>query len=194
MQVVYKSIKAFSCRNISNLLKIVFHSHYIYTWLHNRHNIDDHNVWLDDVLKSTYHIKADFLKVIHLVSAEADLPYGFPKTPVPLQPLYLTEGDTAVLPCAATGSPKPTVRWFQSHFPIEFTDPRMKVLPDNSLQIVNLTMRSMGLFECEMSNSVGRRMSQRVGIFVKRKKSKHVYSFLVWTFPYLKVVNPVLSR
>jgi len=104
------------------------------------------------------------------VKEEADLPYGFPKTPVPLQPLYLTEGDTAVLPCAATGSPKPTVRWFQSHFPIEFTDPRMKVLPDNSLQIVNLTMRSMGLFECEMSNSVGRRMSQRVGIFVKRKK------------------------
>ena len=115
-------------------------------------------------------MKVDFLKAMHLflqmlISLMDSQRYQFP-----LQPLFLTEGDTAVLPCAATGSPKPSVRWFQSHLPIEFTDPTMKVLPDNSLQIVNLTLRARGLFECEMSNSVGRRMSQRVGIFVKEKR------------------------
>ena len=98
---------------------------------------------------------------------EDSLPQGFPKITVPPRTLYLTEGDTAVLPCKAIGNPKPKVRWFLSHTPLTFADPRMKMLPDNSLQIVNVTVQSMRLFECEVSNSVGRRISRRVGIFVK---------------------------
>ena len=80
------------------------------------------------------------------------------------------EGETAILTCKATGNPMPKMKWFVSHSPLEFTDPRVKLLPDNSLKIVNVTLRSMGLFECEASNSLGRRMSRRVGIFVKERE------------------------
>ena len=113
---------------------------------------------------------------------EDSLPQGFPTMTVSPRTLYLTEGDTAVLPCKAIGNPKPKVRWFLSHAPLTYTDPRMKMLPDNSLQIVNVTMGSMRLFECEVSNSVGRRISRRVGIFVKEREGVYFIISHLFTF------------
>ena len=101
---------------------------------------------------------------------EAQLPQGFPTITMAPRTVYLTEGETATLPCKVTGNPKPKVTWFLSHSPLNLTHPRIKLLSDNSLQIRNVTLESMGLFECEVSNSLGRRVSQRVGIFVKERE------------------------
>lgn len=104
---------------------------------------------------------------------EADLPPGFPKfTAVPLS-VSPTEGETTAIQCKATGNPPPKIRWFRMHSPLEFPNPKMRILPDNSLQVINVTMKSRSRFGCEISNSIGRRVSRAAGLDVLKRKGMY---------------------
>ena len=72
--------------------------------------------------------------------------------------------------CAATGNPQPQIKWFVSNRPLNLSHPRVSLLSDGSVKIVNVTRTGMGLFECEASNSIGSRVSRRAGIFVKERE------------------------
>lgn len=47
----------------------------------------------------------------------------------------LAEHTTGMLPCDATGSPQPSLKWFFNHNPIQVNSPRFNVLDTGTLQI-----------------------------------------------------------
>eukprot|EP00794_Sanderia_malayensis_P007839 gene7839-8688_t len=104
------------------------------------------------------------------VKEEKDLPAGFPKITTQPRSIFLTEGETAQFRCRAEGNPTPKLKWFLSRKPLNVSMPRISILPDDTLQVSQVSRQDGGLFECEASNSVGYIISYKVGIFAKPKK------------------------
>ena len=68
-------------------------------------------------------------------------------------------GDTAVIECLASGSPKPRLTWTKDGGRLEATE-RHFFTADNQLLIIVKAMRSdAGTYECAMHNQVRIRMS-----------------------------------
>ena len=65
-------------------------------------------------------------------------------------------GETSVLECMASGSPRPDITWLKDAQPLEET-PRHFFTADNQLLIIVETQWSdAGTYTCEMSNTLGK--------------------------------------
>lgn len=64
-------------------------------------------------------------------------------------------GNDVVLPCKFVGNPKPTQIWLNTHGQIIEHDERFSILPDGGLRIRNLEWSDMGVYTCNVENSVG---------------------------------------
>ena len=63
-------------------------------------------------------------------------------------------GSTVELPCEASGSPRPHVRWLDGEGN-ELDDPRFSVQPDGSLLISNIRWQDMDGYRCQAQSSQG---------------------------------------
>ena len=65
------------------------------------------------------------------------------------------ENRRITLPCPVTGSPKPTIRWFKRDYEIFEGDPRIKVMPDGSLEFLQPVADDAGVYKCRATNVAG---------------------------------------
>uniref|UniRef100_A0AC35G417 Ig-like domain-containing protein n=1 Tax=Panagrolaimus sp. PS1159 TaxID=55785 RepID=A0AC35G417_9BILA len=64
-------------------------------------------------------------------------------------------GENLILPCPATGTPKPKVAWLLNSHILDVQSKDYKILPDNSLQITNVGKQHTGNFTCKAVNAAG---------------------------------------
>lgn len=64
-------------------------------------------------------------------------------------------GDSIVLECMASGSPRPKLIWRKNDSPLQATERHFFTAMDQLLIIVNTIASDAGSYECEMSNSLG---------------------------------------
>ncbi|ELU11894.1 hypothetical protein CAPTEDRAFT_221265 [Capitella teleta] len=64
-------------------------------------------------------------------------------------------GDTSVLECLASGSPKPHLTWFKDREELVVTERHFLTADDQLLIIVQTTADDAGLYTCVMSNTLG---------------------------------------
>lgn len=64
-------------------------------------------------------------------------------------------GASAVLECMASGSPKPQLFWRKNGSPLQTTERHFLTAENQLLIIVGIIPSDAGLYECEMSNSLG---------------------------------------
>ena len=73
----------------------------------------------------------------------------------------VTEGDTAVLDCNATGNPPPTVSWYHSSLPVpEPDDTRLDQAANNSLIVTGVMEEDGGQYLCQAVNEAGSETAQ----------------------------------
>ena len=65
------------------------------------------------------------------------------------------EGDTAVLECMASGSPKPKLRWMKDNRDLDITDRHFFTADNQLLIIVQTKPTDSGTYSCEMKNTLG---------------------------------------
>ncbi|XP_073974776.1 tyrosine-protein phosphatase Lar isoform X4 [Rhodnius prolixus] len=116
------------------------------------------------------------------VSAEAQLtvyendrlPPGFPQITQSPSTKVVEIGHTAVLACAATGKPSPTIRWVKEMLPVQIgKNPRYTILDSNmpgALQITNSIEDDLGKYECVAENEIGTEYSQSTMLYVKVRR------------------------
>ncbi|XP_055887034.1 peroxidasin homolog [Biomphalaria glabrata] len=63
------------------------------------------------------------------------------------------EGDDVVLPCQASGKPRPEITWNINSEPVT-SNIRMRTLANGSLSIINIRVSDAGRYVCQASNSV----------------------------------------
>jgi len=67
-----------------------------------------------------------------LTAEKQNIPHGFPSISQNQQTKVVELGHTAVLPCEATGDPKPNITWLRDLVPIDLANqPRFTVLDTN---------------------------------------------------------------
>ncbi|GBP28276.1 Leucine-rich repeats and immunoglobulin-like domains protein 3 [Eumeta japonica] len=67
----------------------------------------------------------------------------------------VTSGDSVVLPCMITGSPKPVLKWTKDGIPISPTDRFYFTAEDQILVILGAESSDAGQYECEITNELG---------------------------------------
>ncbi|XP_063535444.1 tyrosine-protein phosphatase Lar isoform X2 [Cydia strobilella] len=113
--------------------------------------------------------------VATLTVFEADkIPPGFPSIAPPSSTMVVEVGHTATLPCQATGTPTPKVRWLWNSLPLDIaSNPRYALLNDKmlgTLQIVKSEEEDQGKFECVAENSIGTEFSKPTSLYVKVRR------------------------
>ena len=66
----------------------------------------------------------------------------------------IPKGQTARLPCSATGDPLPLIKWFKSQNSIS-NDLHFSVLPNGTLVINSVSEQDSGWFTCHATNDAG---------------------------------------
>ncbi|XP_045484010.1 tyrosine-protein phosphatase Lar isoform X5 [Pieris rapae] len=101
-------------------------------------------------------------------------PPGFPSIAPPSTTLVVEVGHIATLPCQATGTPPPKVRWLFNSLPLDVaSNPRYGILNDNmhgTLQIVKSEEEDQGKYECVAENSIGTEFSKPTSLYVKVRR------------------------
>ncbi|XP_045516288.1 tyrosine-protein phosphatase Lar isoform X6 [Pieris brassicae] len=101
-------------------------------------------------------------------------PPGFPSISPPSTTLVVEVGHIATLPCQATGTPPPKVRWLFNSLPLDVaSNPRYGILNDNmhgTLQIVKSEEEDQGKYECVAENSIGTEFSKPTSLYVKVRR------------------------
>lgn len=72
--------------------------------------------------------------------------------------IYVSEYETTILNCQATGDPKPTIKWDRDsqYLNENNTDAsRFKFFPNGTLEINNLKLDDEGRYGCTIGNSAG---------------------------------------
>ncbi|XP_047535128.1 tyrosine-protein phosphatase Lar isoform X5 [Vanessa atalanta] len=113
--------------------------------------------------------------VATLTVFEADkVPPGFPSIVPPSSIMAVEVGHTATLPCQASGSPSPRVRWLWNSLPLDVaSNPRYALLNDKmhgTLQIVKSEEEDQGKFECVAENAIGTEFSKPTSLYVKVRR------------------------
>ncbi|KAJ2952841.1 hypothetical protein O0L34_g7208 [Tuta absoluta] len=67
----------------------------------------------------------------------------------------VTKGDSVVLQCMITGSPKPVLKWRKNGSPIVPTDRYFFINDDQLLIIIGVEPSDAGHYECEITNQLG---------------------------------------
>ncbi|XP_046405329.1 leucine-rich repeats and immunoglobulin-like domains protein 3 [Ischnura elegans] len=73
----------------------------------------------------------------------------------PMESKEVRAGETIVLECMASGSPKPRLRWKKDGSNLVPTERHFFTADDQLLIIVGTTTSDAGMYECEMSNPLG---------------------------------------
>ncbi|XP_045626988.1 hemicentin-2 [Ursus americanus] len=73
-----------------------------------------------------------------------------------LPDLSTTEGSHALLPCSASGSPKPSITWEKDGQPVSGAEGKFTLQPSGELLVKNLESRDAGTYTCVAENAVGR--------------------------------------
>ncbi|XP_037294802.1 tyrosine-protein phosphatase Lar isoform X3 [Manduca sexta] len=113
--------------------------------------------------------------VATLTVFEADkVPPGFPNIAPPPTMMVVEVGHTATLPCQASGTPSPKIRWLWNSLPLDVaSNPRYALLNDKmhgTLQIVKSEEEDNGKFECVAENSIGTEFSKPTVLYVKVRR------------------------
>uniref|UniRef100_A0A1B6E7X3 protein-tyrosine-phosphatase n=1 Tax=Clastoptera arizonana TaxID=38151 RepID=A0A1B6E7X3_9HEMI len=102
------------------------------------------------------------------------LPSGFPVITLPPSTKVVEIGHNAVLVCAATGNPPPTIRWVREMLPVDTEkNARYTILETGrpgSLQITNSVEEDQGKYECVAENAVGTEYSHSTMLYVKVRR------------------------
>lgn len=64
-------------------------------------------------------------------------------------------GESVIIRCMVSGSPKPSLRWLKDEEPLKRTERHFFTAEDQLLIIENVHPSDEGLYECEISNSLG---------------------------------------
>lgn len=64
-------------------------------------------------------------------------------------------GGSIVLECMASGSPRPRLTWRKNGSPLQPTERHFLTAENQLLIIVNTLTSDAGIYECEMTNSLG---------------------------------------
>ncbi|XP_077299292.1 leucine-rich repeats and immunoglobulin-like domains protein lambik [Arctopsyche grandis] len=67
----------------------------------------------------------------------------------------ITAGESVVIQCMVSGSPKPSLRWLKDGAPIMPTERHFFTAEDQLLIIVGAVSSDEGLYECEITNALG---------------------------------------
>lgn len=67
----------------------------------------------------------------------------------------VTSGDSVVLQCMISGSPKPVIKWLKDGTPITHTERHFLTAEDQLLVIIGAEASDAGRYECEITNDLG---------------------------------------
>lgn len=67
----------------------------------------------------------------------------------------VTKGDSVVLQCMTSGSPKPVLKWLKDGIPIVPTERHYLTADDQLLVIIGVESSDAGRYECEITNDLG---------------------------------------
>lgn len=73
----------------------------------------------------------------------------------PMESKEITEGDPIVIECMAAGLPKPKLLWRKDGGNLIPTERHFFTAEDQLLVIVDTILSDAGIYECEMTNSLG---------------------------------------
>ncbi|KAF1746889.1 hypothetical protein GCK72_023347 [Caenorhabditis remanei] len=65
------------------------------------------------------------------------------------------DGDSFAIPCAASGTPPPTITWYLDGRPITPNNKDFSVMPDNTLIVRKADKSYSGVYTCQATNSAG---------------------------------------
>lgn len=101
--------------------------------------------------------------------------------------IYVSEYETTVLDCQATGDPKPTIKWDRDsqYLNENNTDAsRFKFFSNGTLEISNLKLDDEGRYGCTIGNSAGLKRDE-VQLVVKCKCL--IFSIIYFAVWYLRI-------
>ena len=78
-----------------------------------------------------------------------------PRFVKPMESKTVEVGETAVMECIASGSPKPVLKWKLNKGPLYPTERHFFTADNQLLIIVNVRLADAGAYECEMENQLG---------------------------------------
>ena len=80
----------------------------------------------------------------------------------------IIENNRVVLPCPATGTPTPVIRWFKGGKRITGNELGITIRNDGSLQLDHAQGQDAGMYKCEATNVAGKK-EHSIGLTVFRK-------------------------
>lgn len=102
------------------------------------------------------------------------LPDGFPQITQSPSTKVVEIGHTAVLYCAAAGSPSPKISWVRDSLPVDTSgNPRYSILDKpkpGALQITDSIEEDQGKYECVAENAIGTEYSHFTMLYVKVRR------------------------
>lgn len=67
----------------------------------------------------------------------------------------ISAGESVVLQCMASGTPKPTIQWLKDGRPISATERHFFTAEDQLMIIVDTVPTDTGMYQCHLNNSLG---------------------------------------
>jgi len=104
------------------------------------------------------------------------VPPGYPDIILNPEVTSVEKNHNTALGCVGKGSPDVTVSWLHDYVPVDLSNPRYKLLPSGSLQILDSIESDDGKYECAVENSVGTKYSYRVHLYVRIRRVSPYFS------------------